>query len=214
MMKFAASALVMLVLLSAQTTAAYAADTYVADTYSPDTYEPDTYTRLDFILEMFGRIVTGGEQYAYSEFPDVDDRYASVVAAAVRLGIANGHADGLFRPDDIVTVEQAVAMVIKFLGLRDHALTLPDELLSDHDYIPFWITPYLKWARVYSPQLAELFEIGAPASHDVVNALKVILHMHHQPVWLTPAQRPAAPEPPETDGAYTDAYDYAYDYAY
>ena len=152
----------------------------------------DTYTRLDFIKEVFGRIVVGTEDAYYSEFPDVHEDDAPVVAAAVRNGIANGHDDGLFRPDDIITVEQSVAMVIKFLNLRDHALSLPDELLEGAS-IPFWITPYLKWARAYSPELDELFEIGAPTTPQLITVLKNIIQVHHQPVWLTihPVETPA-----------------------
>ena len=144
----------------------------------------DTFTRLDFIKDVFGRIVLGQEEAIDVKFPDVEEHDAPVVAASVRAGIANGHDDGMFRPYEIITVEQAVAMVIKFLDLRDHALSLPDELLEGAD-IPFWITPYLKWAMTYSEELVQHFEIGASASAELIEVLKGIIQVHMQPIWLT-----------------------------
>lgn|GEM_PF-4809646 len=143
-----------------------------------------TISRLDFIKEVFGTIVMNQDEAIDIVFPDIEEHDAAIVAAAVRAGIANGHDDGLFRPDEIITVEQAVAMVIKHLDLRDHALALPDELLEGED-IPFWITPYLKWAIVYSEDLLQLFEIGAPATPELIDVLKNIILVYKQPVWIT-----------------------------
>ena len=146
-------------------------------------YAADTVTRLDFIKTVFGRIVS--EQYVDTtiEFADVSEEDAPIVAAAVAAGIANGHDDGLFRPDDVTTVEQAVAMVIKFLDLRDHALTLPDNIPEDR-YVAPWIRPYLQWAMVYSDELLEHFEIGAPATPELIDILKQIIVKHREPLWF------------------------------
>ena len=146
-------------------------------------FAADTFTRIDFIKDVFGHIVLGQDETAGVEFPDVEEHDAPVVAASVKAGIANGYDDGMFRPYEIITVEQAVAMVVKFMDLRDHALSLPDELLEGVD-IPFWITPYLKWAMTYSEELVQHFEIGAPASAELIEVLKGIIEIHMQPIWL------------------------------
>ena len=163
-----------------------------------------TFTRLDFIKEVFGHIVMEQDGNTVYEFPDVGEYDAPIVAAAVRAGIANGHDDGMFRPDEIITVEQAVAMVIKYLKLRDHALQLPDELLEGLD-LPFWITPYLKWAMTYSEELMEHFEIGAPASPELVEVLQDIIRSHNrsQVSDLLPIAEELIDEPQEDPQIFT-----------
>ena len=147
--------------------------------------EEGTFTRLGFIKYVFGNVVLGQEEEVEVTFPDIEKEDMHVVAAAVRAKIANGHDDGYFRPDEVITSEQAVAMVIKYLGLRDHALSLPDELLEGQD-IPFWITPYLKWSMTYSEDLMLHFEVGAPASPELVEELMKIIKVYKQPTWITP----------------------------
>jgi len=146
-------------------------------------YAADTVTRLDFIKTVFRNIVFEQEVEIEIDFPDISEEDAPVVAAAVAAGIANGHDDGLFRPDEITTVEQAVAMVIKFLDLRDHALTLPDNIPEDQ-YVAPWIRPYLKWAMAYSDELLEHFEIGTPVTPEAIEVLKRIIVKHREPLWF------------------------------
>lgn len=44
------------------------------------------------------------------------------VAKAARLGIVNGYGSGLFGPNDTVTYEQAVTMIVRAMGLEEAAL--------------------------------------------------------------------------------------------
>jgi len=138
-------------------------------------------TRLDFIKNVFGHRISHIHVEEPAQFPDISDDDAHIVSIAVYQGLANGHADGMFRPDEILTVEQAVAMVIKYLDLRDHSLALPDNI-PEGQFVAEWIRPYLKWAMVYSPELLQLFEIGIPASPDVIKVLEEIIVIHGQPM--------------------------------
>ena len=130
-------------------------------------------TRLEFIADIFGDIIAGYEG-TYTTFSDVSEEHAAIVAAAVHFKIANGHDDGTFGPHEIITSEQAVAMSVKFLGLRDHALALSDEFLYGQD-LPFWITPYYKWIAAYHEELMPLFTVGAPASAELIEMLREII---------------------------------------
>ena len=133
-------------------------------------------SRLEFISDVFREVISDYNG-SIAHFPDVSADYAHIVAAAVHFRIANGHDDGTFRPHDIVTSEQAVAMTVKYLGQRDHALSLPVEALDGLD-LPFWITPYYKWMRTYHSEYMPLFIIGSPASAELVEMLRDIVNSH------------------------------------
>jgi len=135
--------------------------------------EPYQVTRLEFIRDVFGNVIANYEGNV-TTFPDVSEEDANVVAASVYFRIANGYDDGLFRPHEVLTSEMAAAMTVKYLGLRDHALSLPDELLEGLD-LPFWITPYFKWASTYHPELMPHFAIGEPASREFIEKLREII---------------------------------------
>lgn len=53
-----------------------------------------------------------------SLFPDVKNTYwgAGYISAAIKKGLITGHLDGTFRPDNTVSLEEAVTVVLKLLG--------------------------------------------------------------------------------------------------
>ena len=84
----------------------------------------DSVTRAEFT-----KIAVAASQYkdsvatnlAISPFPDVP--YTHWAAPYVKVGVTNGlvtgYPDGSFRPDDQVTYEEAVTMLLKVLGYTD-----------------------------------------------------------------------------------------------
>lgn len=66
-----------------------------------------------------------------SPFPDTKDHWANgYVLAAYQLRIINGFEDGTFRPDENITVSQAVKMLICALGYEVKPLSYPDGYLK------------------------------------------------------------------------------------
>lgn len=62
---------------------------------------------------------------AFSDVRPHDWFFAAVLAAA-RLGVVRGTEDGTFRPDDLVTREQAAAMLVRALGAGERLGAPPD----------------------------------------------------------------------------------------
>lgn len=56
-----------------------------------------------------------------TDFPDVADDYwgREYIAKAVKAGVISGFDDGTFRPDETITYEQAVKMIISYCENRD-----------------------------------------------------------------------------------------------
>lgn len=77
-----------------------------------------TLTRAEF-TKMFSDAFLKDESETGSDinFTDVSDDYwgYKYIAKAVKAGIISGFDDGTFRPEDIVTYEQAVTMIVNYL---------------------------------------------------------------------------------------------------
>lgn len=77
-----------------------------------------TLTRAEF-TKMFSDAFLKNESETGSDinFTDVSDDYwgYKYIAKAVKAGIISGFDDGTFRPEDIVTYEQAVTMIVNYL---------------------------------------------------------------------------------------------------
>lgn len=58
-----------------------------------------------------------------TRFTDVPTSYWAngYIVKAAELGIINGYADGNFKPDNTVTYEQAIAMIVRSMGLNEVA---------------------------------------------------------------------------------------------
>ena len=81
-------------------------------------------TRAQFIKMAVAAHPTGryaAQSAATSPFYDVPSTHwaAGYVSAAVDLGLARGYLDGLFRPDNTITLEEAVSILLKLLGYED-----------------------------------------------------------------------------------------------
>lgn len=80
-------------------------------------------TRAEFCAMLVRVLDLSANGYSTSVFADVDSSYwgYNYILSCYNLGIINGHGDGTFKPDDIVTYEQAVKMVVCALGYEPMA---------------------------------------------------------------------------------------------
>ena len=97
----------------------------IVDGYPDGTYQPgNTVTRA----EMAKLIVTslGYDKVASaqtSSFSDMSGHWAAgFVEVCVGLGIVNGYTDGTFKPDAVVSYNEAATMIVRALGYTDEAL--------------------------------------------------------------------------------------------
>jgi len=88
------------------------------------------------VCRMLGEtenLVTDGSRF--SDVPDAHWSNAYVVRAA-SLGIINGYGDGKYGPDDTVTYEQAITMVVRAMDMEELAVAAggyPDGYLYTAD---------------------------------------------------------------------------------
>lgn len=84
----------------------------------------DSITRAEFSAILVRVLDANNISYSTQVFEDVPLTHwgANYIAACYSLGIINGYGDGKFGPEDIVTYEQAVKMVVCALGYEPMAL--------------------------------------------------------------------------------------------
>ncbi|MBQ8301245.1 MAG: von Willebrand factor type A domain-containing protein [Clostridia bacterium] len=92
-----------------------------------------TLTRAEFakiFCDAFLTDKTKAEVDVKVDFPDMSDAHWAYeyVEKAVKAGIISGFDDGTFRPDDTVTYEQAVKMIVRYL--KGHDLEYPHGYVS------------------------------------------------------------------------------------
>lgn len=84
----------------------------------------DSITRAEFSAILVRVLDANNISYSTQVFEDVPLTHwgANYIAACYSLGIINGYGDGKFGPEDTVTYEQAVKMVVCALGYEPMAL--------------------------------------------------------------------------------------------
>lgn len=85
----------------------------------------NTVTRAEFsaiICRLLG-VEEDAKVLTQSKFSDVSSSHwaKGYIAKAAELGIVNGNEDGTFKPEDKVTFEQAVKMLICAIGFEENA---------------------------------------------------------------------------------------------
>lgn len=91
-----------------------------------ETYEAEAAVKrgefIDKVIKMTG--VESIPVPEKSKFSDVtgENIYASSISMACDMGIISGYDDGTFRPDETLTSEQAVKILMTLLGYEDYAL--------------------------------------------------------------------------------------------
>ena len=116
-----------------------------ADTETPPEEEAQTAPQEEPEAQMppYGDPLDGGLPYVVSgSFSDTRSVY---IEAAAKLGIVNG-ADGLFRPDDLVSRAEAAAMMQRCMGVlgMTEANRQPQQF-SDNYAIPRWAVESVKY---------------------------------------------------------------------
>jgi len=88
--------------------------------YLDATFHPDQpITRAEFVTiinRIFGIKAEDGE-VTFSDVPK-GSIYFAEVAAAVKAGYISGYPDGTFRPDQLITREEAAVIITRILGLK------------------------------------------------------------------------------------------------
>lgn len=98
----------------------------IVNGYEDGTYRPDnTVTRAEMAkltVAALGLDPTSGE----TKFTDMDQAKWAIpyVGYAESLGIVNGYGGGLFGPNDKVTYDQAITMIVRMLGYTDDSQEL------------------------------------------------------------------------------------------
>lgn len=97
----------------------------IVNGYEDGTYKPaKVVTRAEMakllIIELgYGDLVGGT-----TSFSDTQGHWAEdYISLAAGLGLVNGYPDGTFRPDNIVTFDEAITMAVRALGYTDASLT-------------------------------------------------------------------------------------------
>ena len=98
----------------------------IVNGYTDGTYKPENIvTRAEMAKLLI--VALGLDDYVagtYTSFKDVGNHWAnSYIAYAASMGIIEGYPDGTFRPDNTVTYQEAITMVVRALGYQDEFLT-------------------------------------------------------------------------------------------
>lgn len=80
--------------------------------YSDSTFRPDDYITRAELITIVNRLLKNSEQ-SYKYIPDVNstDWYAEEVRKGIYSGIIQGNEDGMIRPNDYITREEAVLIL-------------------------------------------------------------------------------------------------------
>lgn len=96
-------------------------------------------------------------------FGDIDQRawYAPYVEAGFEAGIVKGYHDGLFRPGRTLTVEEAIALLLRSYGVQGETQFMTSSFLSNTD--GQWYTPFVSAAhRRNLIASREVLRVGQP----------------------------------------------------
>ena len=97
----------------------------VVEGYKDGSYKPErTVTRAEMATLIIKALGLNDYAVGKSDFTDMAGHWADpYVAYATSLGFIAGYSDGTFRPDETVTYDQAITMVVQALGYQGKYLT-------------------------------------------------------------------------------------------
>ncbi|MCU6712849.1 S8 family serine peptidase [Paenibacillus sp. J5C_2022] len=114
---------------------------------SSDLFAPDhQVTRAEFtaMLVRALQLPVADYQGYYRDVP-ADAWYAAIVESASETGIVAGWGDGTFRPDEAITREQMIVMIVRAMNPASEPLTNPIRF-EDSDEISEWARTAVDWA--------------------------------------------------------------------
>ena len=120
-------------------------DSY-ANGYEDNTFRPDNQiTRAEFV-KLVNKYF-GFNDKGVSKFKDINQKnwYYNDVCIAIQAGYINGYEDNTFRPDNIITREEAAKIIVSIKNQQDNTYdklnTFPDKHLVSN-----WAKPYVEGA--------------------------------------------------------------------
>ena len=111
---------------------------------SATTFKPDTTMTRGMLATVLWRAAGKPEPSRSGAFTDLTaDWYLDAVNWAAGEGVVNGVGDGLFMPDDMMTREQLVTILYRYIGSPDIDMTLS---FIDAALVSEWAHDAIKWA--------------------------------------------------------------------
>ncbi|CEO06696.1 glucan endo-1 [[Clostridium] sordellii] len=117
-----------------------------ANGYEDNTFRPDNQiTRAEFV-KLVNKYF-GFNDKGVSKFKDINQKnwYYNDVCIAIQAGYINGYEDNTFRPDNIITREEAAKIIVSIKNQQDNVYdklnTFPDKHLVSN-----WAKPYIEGA--------------------------------------------------------------------
>lgn len=95
--------------------------------YDDGSFKPNNLiTRAEFCKIMIDTILADAAENSQNSFADVSDNHwaREYICISKGLGIISGVSDTLFAPDDNVTYEQAIKMIVAALGYNEEAVEM------------------------------------------------------------------------------------------
>nr|WP_246427831.1 NEAT domain-containing protein [Paenibacillus phyllosphaerae] len=106
-------------------------------------------------------------------FSDIGNHWAkALIEKAAKLGAVTGYSDGTFRPNNLVTRAEFIAMLSRGLKLTDSANELT---FTDKAAIPAWVKPQL--AAVYETGIVKGFADGSFRADSTISRLELAVLM-------------------------------------
>lgn len=117
---------------------------------SSDLFAPEMSTTRAMVTTMLYRVAGCPEVEAANPFTDVpaDKWYTDAVTWAAAEGVVLGYGNGVFAPNDIVTREQMVTMLHRYVLLQDKDTGVRGDLtiFPDADRVRAYATDSMAWA--------------------------------------------------------------------
>ncbi|CEO10512.1 glucan endo-1 [[Clostridium] sordellii] len=117
-----------------------------ANGYEDNTFRPDNQiTRAEFV-KLVNKYF-GFNDKGVSKFKDINQKnwYYNDVCIAIQAGYINGYEDNTFRPDNIITREEAAKIIVSIKNQQDNVY---DKLnaFPDKHLVSNWAKPYIEGA--------------------------------------------------------------------
>ena len=113
-------------------------------------FSPEMTTTRGMIVTILYRMEGEPAVTGAADFDDVSagQWYSDAVAWASANGIVDGYGNGSFGPEDIITREQAAAILYRYAGYKAYDVTATGELngFADADEISGWAEDAMSWA--------------------------------------------------------------------
>lgn len=114
--------------------------------YEDNTFKPDNQiTRAEFVRLV--NMYFGFNNKGISQFKDINQNswYYNDICIAIQEGYINGYEDNTFRPDNIITREEATKIIVSIKQQQDN---IYDKLntFSDNHLVSNWAKPYVEGA--------------------------------------------------------------------